>query len=381
MKRILIAADMTTHPCAGGNNQCVMQYVNILKNLGFDVFYLLIGVDGLSEETINATREYWGDHFFFYKTPTLQILKQKIIKRLLRNAYPPNLDFYSPIGIVKYVNALQEKYNFRGIIVNYIWQSKLSECNIPVKALYTHDVFAYRDERMEAGSHWHHYPVEIEALGIRRFNNVLAIQDVERDYFQYLSPKSNVVSVYSSFEFASQPIVKCKNILFFSGGGDLNLSGINRFIKTVWPLINDRDKDVKLLIGGNICKSLNREHFPSNIKLMGRFENVSDFYALGNIAINPVFEGSGLKIKTFESIAHGKTTIVDPHSTIGIYSKENSPLLVAHTVEEYVDLIFSRLENPNLIEQDRQDAYNYIMRLNQYISDQYKNIFEVTDND
>lgn len=379
MKRILVAADMTTHPCVGGNNQCVMQYVSTLKNLGFDVYYLLIGVEGLSEETIQATKEYWGDHLFLYKTPKSQVFIQKVIRRILRKTYPPCIDFYSPLGIVKYVNTLQNKYNFSGLIVNYIWQSKLAECDIPVKALYTHDVFSYRDERMKAGANWHNYPVSIEAKGIRRFKNVLAIQDVERDFFKYLSPRSNVVSVYTGFEFIDQPIVKNKNILFFSGGGDLNLSGIRRFLDKVWPLFHETDSEIKLLIGGNICKSLDEESIPEGVALMGRYDDVSDFYAQGNIVINPVFEGSGLKIKTFEAVAHGKTTIVDPHSMIGIFDRENNPLLVAQTPDDYVRIILSRLDNPELLEKDKQVATAYIKRLNHYISNQYSNIFNTQE--
>jgi len=375
MKKILVAADMTTHPCIGGNNQCVMQYVNILRQLRYDVYYLLIGIEGISDKTIEATKDYWQDHFFFFGTPKLQKLQQKVIRRLLGNTYPRDIDFYSPKGIVKYVNRLHRQHNFTGLIVNYIWQSKLSFCDIPVKALFTHDVFSYRDERMDAGKNWHHYPVEIEAQGIRRFENVLAIQDVERDFFQYLSPKSKVISIYSSFDYISQELARNKNILFFSGGGDLNLNGINKYLDEVWPRLISEDQEIKLIIGGNICKYIDAKSLPQGVNLMGRYDDISRFYELGDIVINPIFEGSGLKIKTFEALAHGKTTVVDPHSTIGIYNKEKCPLLVAHNPEEYTALIMSRLRNLEKIRQDKLLAARYIADLNNYISHQYKIIF------
>lgn len=376
MKKILVAADMTTHPCIGGNNQCVMQYVKILRNLGYDVYYLLIGVRGLSEETIKATAEYWGDRFLYYPTPKYQDFFQRVVKRIKNNAYPDIIDFYSPKGIVRYVNDINKRLHFDGLIVNYIWQSKLAYCDIPAKAIYTHDVFTNRAERMAAGANWHSYPAETEAKYLRRFKNILAIQDVERDFFRYLSPKSNVVSVYSSFEYVEQPLAGNKNILFFSGGGDLNISGIKRFLEYVWPELRKRDKDITLLIGGGICGSLKESSMPEGVKLMGRYDDIADFYALGDIAINPVFEGTGLKIKTFEALAHGKTVIVDPHSAIGIYDRKNAPLLLANAPDDYVASIASRLNDKDLIIDDKFKAKQYIAKLNNYVASQYKNIFE-----
>ncbi|MCM1501093.1 MAG: glycosyltransferase [Bacteroidales bacterium] len=376
MKKILVAADMTTHPCIGGNNQCVMQYVKCLKQLGFDVYYLLIGTHGQSKESVDETLAYWGDHIFYYKTPKWQFFLQRIYKRLVRKAYPNNIDFYYPCGLNSYVNDLHSKYDFTGLIVNYIWESRLAFCNIPIRAIYTHDVFAFRDERMCAGSDWHHYSVEEEAKAIRRFPHVLAIQDVERDYFKFLAPKSKVLSVYSGFTFVDQPVCGNKNILFFSGRGKLNIEAITKFINEVFPLVLERDSDIHLLLGGQICSCFTREELHPNIELKGSYESPDDFYGLGDIVINPVFEGSGLKIKTFEAIAHGKVTIVDPHSAVGIYKLEKSPLLIAAEPQDYVDEIKKHICSHKPLEYNKAKCKEYIEDLNKYISSKYFEIFK-----
>ncbi len=375
MKKILIAADVATHPCTGGNNQCIMQYAENLRTIGFEVYYLLIGTNGLRDEWIEDTLKYWGNYGFYYPLPSWQSLYQRIYRRLKGQAYPDDIDFYYPAGLTSYVDSLNAKYAFSGLIVNYIWESRLAECKIPVKAIYTHDVFAYRDERMEAGADWHHHSVAEEARAVRRFRHILAIQDVERDYFRYLSPKSNVRSVYSSFSFVEQPVAANKNILFFSGAGRLNLAAIQWFIDKVFPLLLEKDADIHLLLGGNICSCLKKEDLHSNIDLMGRYDNPDEFYMLGDVCINPVCEGSGLKIKTFEAMAHGKVTVADPHSAIGIFRPEISPLIVCRYPSCYVSAIMKHLGNKEKLEAVQLHSKEYIESLNAYILRQYDDIF------
>ncbi|WP_410084459.1 glycosyltransferase [Alistipes putredinis] len=375
MKKILVAADMATHPCVGGNIQCIMQYVENLRALGFDVYYLLIGTQGLSADAIRSTLAYWGDHGFYYPVPGWQNFMQRAYKRLTYQAYPDNIDFYYPFGLNSYINRLHRLHEFSGLIVNYIWESRLAFCNIPIKAIYTHDVFAYRDERMAAGCNWHHHSVAEEARGVRRFPYIFAIQDVERDYFRYLAPKSDVRSVYSSFQFVEQPVTGSQNILFFSGGGDLNIEAIQRFIRGVYPSLLEQDANIHLLIGGNICSYLNPDELPRNVELKGRYDNPANFYIQGDICINPVFEGSGLKIKTFEALAYGKVTIVDPHSSIGIYRSEKSPLIIARTAEEYVSAVKKYMQNDFALKERRRLCKEYIESLNNYILEQYSAVF------
>lgn len=377
MKRMLVAADIATHPCIAGNTQCIMQYVEQLRALGVEVYYLLIGSQELSQENIEMTKKYWGNYFFYYPLPLWQQYLMKIYKRLIKQSYPDNVDFYVPFGLINYVNSLYQKYDFCGLIVNYIWQSRLADCCIPIKALYTHDIFAYRDERLEAGKYWHHHSVAQEAKAIRRFQYVLAIQDVERDYFKILSPHSDVRSLYSSFTFVSQNIKNNNIILFFSGNGPFNIIGIKHFIKDVFPLLLKKNPKIQLYIGGNICSVMSPEELHPNIRLKGCYNNPSDFYQLGDIVINPVYEGTGLKIKTFESIAHGKVTIVDPHSSIGIYKSLNAPLIVASSPEVYVEKIMKYLGNDNLILSNKLHCQEYIKSLNKYISSQYSEIFHL----
>ena len=373
-RRILVAADIHTHPCYAGNQQCIMQYVEVLRKLGCDVYFLYIDLYKGNYIT-QETKSYWGNHMFYYRTPQWQTLSQKIRRRIERCYYIPKIDVYYPKGLTHFVNKLHKEYRFDGLIVNYIWNSKLAECDIPIKTLFTHDVFTDRNQKLGVKDVWYSYPQKEEAKAIMRFSEVLSIQDEESEWFKKIAPDCNVRTVYSSFEFVNQPITASKNILFFSGGGSLNKDGIERFIKDVWPLLIEKDPEIKLLIGGGICGSLKDSILPEGIVLKGRYDNPDDFYALGDICINPVFKGSGLKIKTMEAIAHGKVTIVDPHSAIGLFQSNSVPLYRAETPQDYLDIVFRFITNQCALLEMQQSCDIYMSKLNNYILQQYTEVF------
>lgn len=102
------------------------------------------------------------------------------------------------------------------------------------------------------------------------------------------------------------------------------------------PVIRNRFKDAQLLIGGSICKLLTSFNNTEGIKLYGYVDSPSEFYMQGDIAINPVYQGTGLKIKTFEAISYDKITMVHPHSMAGVFQKDKAPIFAFTAAEEWV---------------------------------------------
>lgn len=370
-----MASDCHTHPVRGGNQQCIMQYVDILRKLGCEVYFLYLDLyEGKFKG--GETEEYWGGHYFSYSTPSWQIICQKVRRRIEHRYYFDKVDIYYPHGLTRFVNKLNDKYHFDGLIVNYVWASRLADCNIPKKAIFTHDVFTDRNKKLQGKDSWYSFMKAEEAKAVSRFKEILSIQDEESEWFRSIAPNSNVRTVYSSFNFVEQSITANKNILFFSGVGRLNKEGIDRFIKEVWPLLREKDAEVQLLLGGKICSCFCQEDFPDGIILKGQYDNPDDFYALGDICINPVFSGSGLKIKTFEALAHGKLTIVDPHSATGVYQPESIPLYRAECPQEYIDIILQYMCNADALAKKQQECKKYINDLNSHILQQYAEVFK-----
>ena len=372
MKKILVVSPVQTPPVFSGSQKCIYEYCDFFRTIGFEVYFLCIRGQNEIEEQL---KEYWGDRLFVYNRNTiLNILKRVFVEcRKSICGYNAIDDLY-PIGLTRYVNTLQKKNNFDAIIINYAILSKLFTSKLNCKKiLYAHDCLSFKKQRLEVKRFWIDLTPNQEAKGLQRCDTVLSIQENESIYFRYLYPQGNIVTVYSNFKVSRQAITGNKNILFLSGKSILNVNGINYFIADVFPLILKKEPEAQLIIGGSICDVLPQIESP-NIRLLGRIDKEETFYEMGDIAINPIYQGTGLKIKTFEALAYGKVTIVHPHSAEGIYQPQEAPVFIGHTSQEFAKHIVDALSDIKLRKLYSDKAIAYIQDLNLFIERQYRQI-------
>ena len=369
---ILVISDCPTHPTNAGNRSCQLAYCNLLRNLGYNIYFLYFSLDKNKEIEI-CMKEYWGDNLFVYSTPSIQRLLQRVISKFC-TYYRLDffmLDFFCPWFSSRFVQHIVDDFKINSIIINYIWLSKLFlKVDVKNKVIFTHDVFSYK--RLKGNANWFSYSPGKESNALMRCNKILAIQENEAIYYQYLAPLSKVYTVYSPYHFHSQKTVGTLNLLFFSGGNEHNLNGIRTFLKNVFPQIKREYPDIKLFVGGGICKVLCHDDLDKSVIIRGFFDNPADFYQLGDIVINPIFEGTGLKIKTFEAISYGKIVLAHPHSFEGVFKKECVPMFKCNEIKDYLRYI--KDINSELISREvvRQKCEDYITMLNEEIKKQYQ---------
>lgn len=372
MKKVLVISTNPTPPIHAGNQKCIIEYCNLLNEIGCEVYFLYVeGRLKAPEEMCN----YWGEKLFVYKKQLLKDAFKRafVVVRGKLLGYNHVDDLY-PIGLTQYVKKLQCKMEFDAIIINYINLSRLFKSQFECKKiLFTHDSMTFKKAHLGVRSFWFDLTPNQEAKGLQRCDIILSIQENESVFFRYLYPGGNVKTVYSCFKTTLQPITGNKNILFLSGKSNLNINGINYFIKDVFPLVLQREPEAKLIIGGGICDRLLEMDEKSIIKI-GRVDSAEQFYALGDIAINPVYQGTGLKIKTFEALSYGKVTIVHPHSAEGIYDKSNAPIIQCKTPSEYAMHIIEMLSDIEKRKEFSNKSIEYIHSLNLYITQQYKEV-------
>lgn len=280
------------------------------------------------------------------------------------------VDDHYPWGVARYINKLDEKEHFYACIIQYYRLSRLMPLiTIPRKAIYTHDVFSYKDIRV--GGHFYEtLNAHEEAKALQRCPTIFAIQQNEAVFYSMLSPKSKVYTVYNPYQIHKQPLKSNKTILFLASRMLFNVTGIQWFLDNVWTLVNKEMPDVKLLVAGTVCEKIADKY--NNVSLLGRVDNLDDYYGKGDIVINPVYQGTGLKIKTFEALSYGKATIVHPHSMVGIYKAESAPLLCAKDPEEWLKIIRCLVNESERVEELGRKSIEYIENMNEYIREQYK---------
>lgn len=374
--KILIVADRPNVPVTAGNRSFINTLVKLFLAQGHEVHYLFIQEYGVnSKDDVLELTKFWEDRLHIYKTSIWIKLKRSIILRYRwwfgHDYY--HCDDYYPSGLDSYVNSLDAKYGFDACLVNYYYLSKLfTRTSIPRKGLITHDYFAYKN-LLVGGKHIYlNTNAHQEAIAMQRSPHVFALNEEEAIYFKRLSPKSIVHNIYSFYEFHAQPLRGNHNIVFLSGDNKFNQNGIVWFLEKVFPLILKRFPDAKLIVGGKICNFLKERNLPNGIELCGFIENPYDFYMLGDIAINPIYQGTGLKIKTFEAISFDKVTIVHPHSTVGIYDRINAPLLVSEHPEQWVEYLREIWSDSVRLVRIKKKNKEYLQRMNAFIVSEYQ---------
>ena len=382
--KILIVSKCPTHPTDAGNRWWILSQAEMLISMGHEVHFLYINELPLKRdaapyiESLEKTRKYWGDKFHLFTVSKFQKYKM-IAAKLYRMKFGHNywkVDDQYPFGLEQMVNELDGTIHFDVCIINYYYLSRLFEhINIPKKAIATHDCIAYK--QLKTGMPTLCITADTEAKAMQRCPHIFALQEQEADYFQLLSPQSKVYNLFGKYQHYPQPISSNHNIMFLSGNNEFNQNGIKWFIKDVFPLILKRFPDAKLKIGGGICKVMPELKNLEGVDMLGYVDSLDEFYRLGDVAINPVYQGTGLKIKTFEALSYDKVTLVHPHSMAGVYKKNEAPLFASEKPEEWVKFLETVWDNPKRMEEIKKHNADYMKEMNEFIISEYRRFLEV----
>jgi glycosyltransferase involved in cell wall biosynthesis len=184
----------------------------------------------------------------------------------------------------------------------------------------THDLLSARNEQFEQRGHGHWIDIsrEEESSVLAKFDTVIAIQHAEAALMRAMAPDTRVI--VAGHQAVGCEIVRRKETaessdVKFSLGyiGSVNASNfdaIEGFLEQVWPRVA-KDGSIELVVAGAICETIAEKVAQLNldtagrVRLLGRVNNVVDFYQEIDAAINPVQFGTGLKVKTVEALSHG----------------------------------------------------------------------------
>lgn len=233
------------------------------------------------------------------------------------------------------------------VLVEYISNTYLLEAfgeKAPVCLLDMHDIMHLRTEtfRKKGISHRLHITRDEEYALLRKYSYLLAIQRKEGELLRQTFGERVVVTP------RPQTVVDCRlpsfdrealTIGFFASKAVPNLQAYDWFVDKVWG--DSRLKGWDLEVVGSLCNVLSGPR-KSRIRHLGAVECPAEAYRSFHICINPVQIGSGLKIKNLEALAHGRPVVTTALGAEGMEDAVGRGLLIADSVEEFVDVI-SRL--------------------------------------
>jgi len=152
--------------------------------------------------------------------------------------------------------------------------------------------------------------------------------------------KMPVDAVYSSIWFYdvpateenSKPLSKPLEVLFFGSYFYANIAGIGWFIEKVLP-----GADIHLTVAGRGMEELRKRYRQSEkLRITGTVEDPAALYAAADCVVVPVFDGSGMKVKTGEALRYGKTVAGTKEAFTGYAITNGAEGYVCETADDFI---------------------------------------------
>lgn len=133
-------------------------------------------------------------------------------------------------------------------------------------------------------------------------------------------------------------IVPRKPLCMFLGAYfPANVEGIEWFVRNVYPKV-----DIRLqIVGKDMAKLKDTDWIDNTIEIVSDAPALLPYFEAADIMILPIFKGSGMKVKTCESLMYGKNIVATPEAWVGYdldYSKAGA---CCNTADEFITAIKS----------------------------------------
>ncbi len=144
-----------------------------------------------------------------------------------------------------------------------------------------------------------------------------------------------------------------------------NIEAANFIIKKIFPIIKELPQ-VNLIIAGQNIKKLSYKKNFSNIKIIDinekNFSLVKKLYQNSHLFVAPLFGPGGTRLKILAAMAAGLPVISTKIGIEGLDLKDNKEVLIAETPNEFIEKIKQIINNKNLYQKIRNNAYQLIKK-------------------
>jgi len=255
-----------------------------------------------------------------------------------------------PNGLDTFLAGLARTYQWDAVIVEFIWLHSAIN-HLPANILRLLDTHDIQHKRLEDfASRGINFPLEItrdeESRIFNSFDAVIAIQSQEAALIRGMCRNLRVLTVGTactdSRPFADQPV--SGRILYVGGYNGANVDGLSRFLRNCWPHILQNSPHARLHVCGYVYRGFLNDRF-SNVEFLGHVKDLAPHYAEAELVINPVWIGTGLKIKTVEALTFGKPLVTTYKGTEGMHPDVAKACIIATEDKDLVNSVVHLLSN------------------------------------
>lgn len=196
---------------------------------------------------------------------------------------------------------------------------------------------------------------EYEKLNCKKFDLNIAVSDVDKGRLKEIDDKINVNVIKNGVDceyFAYYPRNEISRELIFTGALDYypNAKAMLYFCGNIWPILKSKYPELKLtIIGKNPPAQLQTFDKPDNdINILGYVEDIRPHIKRSKVFICPIMEGGGTRIKILDAFSQGIPVVSTIVGAEGLDLVKGKHILLADTVQEFVDRVSDLLEDEEL---------------------------------
>lgn len=166
-------------------------------------------------------------------------------------------------------------------------------------------------------------------------------------YKRYGRHADQLVPISLSDKYAdadpSKEMTSCRPVCTFLGSYfPANTEGIEWFVKNVKPYV-----DIQVRIVGKGMEKIKGEPWITpDIEIFPNVPNLRTQFEEADFMVLPIFKGSGMKVKTCESLMYGKNIIATPEAWEGYEIDYTKAGCRCETPKEFIDYIHHICKNP-----------------------------------
>jgi len=194
-----------------------------------------------------------------------------------------------------------------------------------------------------------------ESRACRKFDHVIAVSDVDRDFFKSFVPSSRISVLATGVDldyFRPSGTPGDAKKLVFTGSMDwlANEDAIIFFAEKILPLVLRDAPEVVLSVVGRDPTEKLRQLAQTNprIQLTGTVYDVRPYMDAAAVYVLPLQVGSGTRLKVFEAMAMGKAMVSTRVGVEGLPVIRDQHLLIADKPEEFAASVVRLLDDDSL---------------------------------
>jgi len=328
---ILWISPTPSHPQNAGNRAHIHALGSRILSAGHAVTFLLYDQENSRSipGAIDAMRRFWSE---------VAIVPHRLKDRKKSKGTVWGIDDWYNEDIDFIVRYLASQKDYDAIICEYVFFSKaltLFDGRV-LKILNCHDRMSNRADlllRNGLPPDFFYTTPDQEKIALDRADLILAIQEDEKSFFQSITSKC-VMELGHPVEVDLLPYDRQKTgVLRVGYLGSVN--SLNRkSLEVFFAAFRNRPalaQKVKLVLAGNICNIVK----DPDIECLGFVENERDFFNEIDLFINPMIDGTGLKIKTLSAMRHGAPFLATAPASVGLPT--SIPEHTCDSIESLID--------------------------------------------